>query len=646
MAKAVWGIDVSKYSIKAVKVERSGAGVQVSALDVLELQPGAEGANADEQMRDGLRTVIQRNSATKDTIVCSLPGHATFNRFIKLPPVEPKRIQEYVQYEAQQHIPFPIDEVIWGYQPIERAYEPGEEKEVVIFAIKKDVVHSFLTQLKEAQITIDSLQFAPVGLYNFASYDQDLGGACLVLDMGADNTDLIVLDEYRYWIRNLPLAGNDLTKALQKKFQIPFAEAEKLKIGAGQSQQAKKIFQVLQPVLRDLVSEIHRSVGYYKSLSKSARFEKIMVVGNATKTINFQRFISQNLQMDCVKLAKLNKITISGKVNEAIFQKHLASLGVALGLGLQGLGLASNRINLLPAEILRQKELQKKKAPVLISAGILIALVGYMWFNAMNEKSRMDDRLVKVGDSITAATSAESDYKAVIERLPALKDEIDQLMSIAPRRDLPLRVMNALAERTPDNADPALDGMAKLWVLDTSIERIPLTLKSKAETPAPAEGQPTEGEGQPVAPPSEEKNLSALRVTCVVAIQVRKLDSGLEDLPASSKFIQDKLVDPIIETFKIAPWSAPDGARILVPGGLEWTSIKLESEAVAELKTKEEEAGGGFGSKKDKKYHRAEVMWIIPLVSENPAWLKSAATGSGEQPSEAQPADGSGESGS
>lgn len=620
MGKAVWGIDVSKYSIKAIKLEKSGAGVQVTGLDVLELQASAgQEGNADEMIRDGLKTLIQRNKMTSDSVVCSLPGHATFNRFIKLPPVEQKRIQEYVQYEAQQHIPFPIDEVIWGYQPIERAYEAGEEKEVVIFAIKKDVVNTFLASLKEAEISIDALQFAPVGLYNFASYDQDLGGACLVLDMGADNTDLIVLDEYRYWIRNLPLAGNDLTKALQKKFQIPFAEAEKLKLGAGQSAQAKKIFQVLQPVLRDLVSEIHRSVGYYKSLSKTARFEKIMVVGNATKTINFQRFIQQNLQMDCIKLAKMNKISISGKVNDQLFQKHLASLGVAIGLGLQGLGLASNRINLLPADILRAKELQKKKTPVLAAAGIIAATMGLMYFNAASEVGRLRDKQASISALVSQVQTAQTDYDAAKAQLPNVETEIAQLMSVAPARDLPLKVLNELAAAVPDNASTELPVADKIWVLDTVMETVDIKFKSRQ---APADGTP-----------APETTTSALKVTCVVGIQARKQEgSGLDDLPKSSEFIRSKLLDPLSQKFVAAKWSDPATGVELVGDITDWVSLKLESEAVPRLSTKSEDESSPGGMPKDKKYHRAEISWLIPLEAATPAPAKeeSGGTGGGE----------------
>ena len=114
MAKAVWGIDVSKFSIKAVKAEGGKGGVQITGLEVIEypVPTGQEEIDPNERIREGLRQFIARAKASKDTLCCSIPGHATFNRFIKLPQVEPKRIAEIVRYEAQQHIPFPIDEVI------------------------------------------------------------------------------------------------------------------------------------------------------------------------------------------------------------------------------------------------------------------------------------------------------------------------------------------------------------------------------------------------------------------------------------------------------------------------------------------------------------------------------------------------------
>lgn len=601
MGKAVWGIDVSKFAVKAVKVEKGKAGLEITGIDVIEhpVPSGQEPVDTDQLIRDAINEILARNKAKNDTLVFSMPGHATFNRFIKLPPVEAKRIPEIVRYEAQQHIPFPIDDVIWGYQPLSREVQVGDETEVVIFAIKKDVVNQFLQTLVEGQVPIDVLQFAPVALYNFGIYDeQTVGGASIILDMGADNTDLIVVDGDKYWIRNLPIAGNDLTKALQKKFQIAFNEAEKLKISAGQSQQAAKIFNVIQPVLRDLVAEIHRSIGYYKSLSKTVKFEKVLLVGSASKTINFQKFISQNLQMEAGKLVKLNKIQLSGKVNEAQFQKYFPSLGVALGLALQGHGVAANRINLLPPEMVQKKMVAQKKPFAAGIAACFLIMVILMYVKANGEIGRLQEQDKQVSEVIKTTDAIKVKVAAAQNDIPPIQAELDEIVNLAPERDLSLKVLNALNKLLPKNDDladlPADQVKAKLqekiWVLDLSYEEGMKREKVKA-----ADGTETEVQ-TPVARLSAEIGIAA---------RLKEGDAKAFDLPKSKDFVTEKVMIAFCREMGI-----PDANAEIIP----------ETEPVPKLSAKDEEAGGfgaggGFGSKTatEGKYYRFQIVWTIPI---------------------------------
>ena len=482
MAKAVWGIDVSKFSIKAVRAEGGKGGVTITGLEVIEypVPTGQEEIDVNERIREGLRGFMAKAHAQKDLLCCSIPGHATFNRFIKLPQVEPKRIAEIVRYEAQQHIPFPIDEVIWDFQKIERNYEVGEEMEVVLFAIKKDIVSSFLGDLQAVNIEIDQLQFAPVALYNFMMYDQDVSRASVVLDMGADNTDLIIIDGDKFWIRNLPIAGNDITKAIAKKFNCAFNEAEKLKVTAAQSPQAAKIFNVIQPVLKDLVGEIHRSIGYYKSLSKTARLERLVIAGNSSKTLNFQKFLSQQLQMEAVKITKLGKLAVGSRVSEPQLQKYLPSLGVALGLALQGLGESSNHVNLLPPELVAKKKVAAKRPFVIAAAACLVATAGASFVGGTQEKASLDQLKVTAEQVVTDFSGLQANVEAAKQEVAKVMPTLLEISKIAPERDLSLKVFNAVSAELEKHAKvgDVKEGESNLkdrmWLLEFKTEHAEL----------------------------------------------------------------------------------------------------------------------------------------------------------------------------
>jgi len=473
MGKGVWGIDVSKYSIKAVRMEQSGATLTITASDVTPYggEPTGEAGAADEQIRTTLEEMKARLRFGGERVVLALPGHSTFNRLIKLPPVDDEKIPEVVKYEAQSQIPFNIDEVIWDYQFVERAYGPGEEKEVILFAIKKDIVEQFLKNIEHLGLNVDAIQFAPVALYNFLVKDQDVGNSAVSLDMGGDNTDLVIVDGPKFWIRNLPITGNDITKALTKAFNIPFGEAEKLKLKAGQSQQAQKIFNAIQPVLRDLVGEVHRSIGYYKSISKSIKFDKVILLGNSTRTLNFQKFVSQSLQMPAARIAKLNHIQLAGSIDQAQFNEDLGTLGTAIGLALQGFGEGRNKVNLLPPVFLKKKELRKKQPFIVGIAVALYALVGAVWFTWQNDASALQQTVTTGQGAAAAYKKREADYNVAI-KIEDVKGPLDRLASISYERDLVLKIMNLVNPNLPENGRRDLPDTEKLWILDWEFEEM------------------------------------------------------------------------------------------------------------------------------------------------------------------------------
>jgi type IV pilus assembly protein PilM len=486
MGKGVWGIDVSKSSVKAVRIE-DGTLTHAGVFPYDSAGTG-EAGDLDEQTKAALTQVKQAYKITGEPVIFSLPSHSTFNRLIKLPPVEESKIPEIVKYEAQSQIPFNIDEVIWDYQYVERDYVPGEEKEVILFAIKRDIVEQFLGNIADLKFNTEAVQFAPVALFNFLLRDQDIKGATVALDMGGDNTDLIVIDGTKFWVRNLPITGNDITKALQKAFNIPFEEAEKLKLKAGQSQQAQKIFNAVQPVLRDLVNEINRSMGYYKSISKTSKFDQIILLGNSTKTLNFQKFVSQSLQLPAVRVQKLNTIEVGGGVDPGDLNENLATIGTALGLALQGGDEpTTNRVNLLPDIYRKKKELKRKQPFIVAAAAALYLTVGLAWYKQDTEIAKLEDSK-RAADAVLKSNERIKEEFAGAKKVEEVRDNLTPLVGLSFERDLILKIMDEINPNIPNNGDDKLKVEQRLWVVDWRFEE-----KPKLEPEAPGTASHREG---------------------------------------------------------------------------------------------------------------------------------------------------------
>ena len=270
--QAAWGIDVGVSSLKALKLRRDGERVVVEEFEVIEHDKFLTEPDVDRDalIRDTLKKFMNKYSLKRDIVFIGVPGSTTFARFVKLPPVETKKIPEIVRFEAIQQIPFPLEQVNWDYHTFQHPDSP--DVEVGIFAMKKELVAQVMANFRAAEMNVQGVQMSPLAVYNGAAYDgmtQDKG--TVVIDMGAEHTDLVVLDQGRLWLRSINIGGNHFTDALAKSFKQPFARAESLKKTAATSKYQKQIYQAMRPVFADLVAEIQRSLGAYNSTHRDSR---------------------------------------------------------------------------------------------------------------------------------------------------------------------------------------------------------------------------------------------------------------------------------------------------------------------------------------------------------------------------------------
>src|ERR1043165_6183670 len=162
-SNGVWGIDIGQCALKALRCERHEVDPSVIVADQFDYieypkilsQPDAEPA---ELVREALELFLSRNSVKGDRVAISVSGQSGLARFIKLPPVETKKIPDIVKYEAKQQIPFQLEDVVWDYQQMAGgSVEEGFalETEVGLFAMKRDQVFRALRPFTEAGIEID-----------------------------------------------------------------------------------------------------------------------------------------------------------------------------------------------------------------------------------------------------------------------------------------------------------------------------------------------------------------------------------------------------------------------------------------------------------------------------------------------------------
>jgi type IV pilus assembly protein PilM len=220
--QGVWGIDVGQSALKALRLEVIDGVLTATAFDYVEhpkilSQPDAD---PDQLTREALEKFLSRNTIKGDLVAISVPGQSGLARFVKLPPVEEKKIGDIVRFEAKQQIPFPLDEVVWDYQKVgsgEVTDGFAMETEIGLFAMKRDQISRSMAHFQDVNVEVHVIQMAPLALCNYVAYDLlNKGGTppadgaeeppaddegprgkrkCVVgLDVGTDSSNLVITD--------------------------------------------------------------------------------------------------------------------------------------------------------------------------------------------------------------------------------------------------------------------------------------------------------------------------------------------------------------------------------------------------------------------------------------------------------------------
>ena len=474
-SSSAWGIDIGQSALKAVKLQyvESTGQVMAAAFDYIQYpkiltQPDAV---PEEIIHDAMKTFLSRNNLQGEQVAMSVPGQTSLTRFIQLPPVEAKKVHQIVQYEARQQIPFALEDVVWDYQRLGSGIEEGGfllDAEVGLFAMKRDALSQAMRPYVQHKVELELIQIAPLALYNVLCYDE-LGQRpgtpdadhdfVITLDMGCDNTTLMVSNGKKIWVRNVPIGGNHFTRALTKEMKLSFAKAELLKCNATKSEDPRAVFQALRPVFNDFVSEIQRSIGFFSSVNRQAKIAKVVGLGNGFKLAGLQKFLQQNLQYDVERPDVYKALAGDAVINSPLFADNVLSFAVPYGLALQLVGQTAIKTTLLPPEITRERVIRRKKPWAVATAatlllGTAVATMGnafpYMAVHTA-DFTKAEKEAEEFGGTVS---SLETKYNGEIARNSKQYAELDA--SVKDRRGLAwMEVYNAISDCLPRDSDAA-----------------------------------------------------------------------------------------------------------------------------------------------------------------------------------------------
>jgi type IV pilus assembly protein PilM len=347
-SKAVVGLDIGSSAVKAVELKPVGKGFRVAAFGSEPIPQDAivDGAIIDAgAVAEAIRRVFENNKAFKAKDVCaSLSGNAVIVKKITLPVMTESELGESIYWEAEQYIPFDIQDVNLEYQILDPGTGPDSRgsMEVLLVAAKKEKIGDYtgvIAQSGRAPVIVDVDAFALQNAYE-VNYGLEHAHVVVLLNAGASAINInIIQGDQSVFTRDISIGGNAYTEAVQKELDLPFESAEQLKKGIPVDGAS---FEEAQPVLRavteNVLLEIQKTFDFFKATAASERIDRIMLSGGASRVDGFREMLHERIGAPVDEFDPFRAIVWDGKKVGGDPTEHAATAAVAVGLALRKVG--------------------------------------------------------------------------------------------------------------------------------------------------------------------------------------------------------------------------------------------------------------------------------------------------------------------
>ncbi len=381
-----------------------------------------------------LREMLGQLGTKSGDVNYAVPGQSVFARFVKLPSVDEEKIERIIGFEAQQNVPFPIDEVIWDYQLV--GAETDEQIQVVLVAIKSDLLDEINEVVEGTGLRARIVDVAPMALYNAFRYSySDLTGCSLLVDIGARTTNLLFVESTRIFSRSVPIGGGSITAAIAREFNEPFAAAELRKkrdgfvsLGGAYAEpsdpEVARVSKIMRSTMTRLHAEVMRSISHYRSQQQGNPPERVFLCGGSASTPYMREFFQEKLQSPVGFFNPLRNVAVADSMPTDQISRSAHLLGELVGLALRAVTECPMELNLRPASVVRRQELEKRRPFFILAAAcFVLALVGWGFYDlrAAHITRHATDRLQEKVDTMRAAET----------RLAKLRQQTKSLDSLA-----------------------------------------------------------------------------------------------------------------------------------------------------------------------------------------------------------------------
>ncbi len=337
------GLDIGSSAIKAVEIAMKGRdkGFELRSLGIAPLQNEAivQGAFLNQSaIVDAIGESIEIGRIKTKEVAVAVSGHSVIVKKVSLPAVTRDGLEDQVQWEAEQYIPFDVNEVNLDFQILDPDGTDGQ-MDVLLVAAKKDLIDDYVQVISEAGLTptvIDVAAFAVENAYE-ANYSAQSEDVVALINIGAQVVNInVVQSDLPVFTRDITTGGNQYTEEIQKSLSISFEEAERIKLGGGSEQSQEVIPQEVEQAMRSVtdtvLGEISRSLDFFGATSAESRISRVLLTGGGAKIPGLDAAFRERSGFEVELMNPLSRMLPSKGFDPEYLDSVATSLGVGIGL--------------------------------------------------------------------------------------------------------------------------------------------------------------------------------------------------------------------------------------------------------------------------------------------------------------------------
>lgn len=339
----VVGIDIGTSAVKVLQLRESGKGYTLAAMGMAPLPPETivEGAIMDAtQVTAAIAQIFAENKIKARDVATAVSGNAVIVRKIKVPKMSEEELADTIQWEAEQHIPFSIEDVNIDFQVIDPGPPEGGDMDVLLVAVKRDIINEYQSIIAAAGlnvVVVDVDVFALENAYEI-NYEISRDEVVALVNVGAAVTNInVIKGGHSALTRDIPKGGNHYTEAIQKDFGLSFESAETLKMGgSAEGRSFNEAKPIIDSISNEIAVEIHRSFDFFYSQYQDQTISKMMLSGGCARLPGLREVLQQRLTVGVEIINPFRNISIDRKLFDPEYLDHIAPLcAIPVGLALR-----------------------------------------------------------------------------------------------------------------------------------------------------------------------------------------------------------------------------------------------------------------------------------------------------------------------